>query len=352
MRRMFAAACACTTGALLLVARDGRSDTPTSQTVRLSWVRGEEATACPDAQTVMDRVRTGLGRDPFNDRATMAAEVLVERSDEGFVAHMRVRASDGALAGVRTLRSSESCDTLASAVALALALFIDPNAALAPPVPSSLAPAPREPAALPPHADMPPPPPAAPTSRLAPPIPPPEHRAPVARAPKSMVAAAGVIVAPGLLPGAGGGSLLQADVEIGRRWSVGAQAALLPEESTSDAEFAFGMTAMGARGCFDLVSTAVLRVAPCVGVWVGEIHAVVFTTALRALPPGGRLWGSAEATARARLLIVGPIFAEAEAGAFAPFARYGFSVRGQNSPVFQEPVALPMVSLALGVSFP
>jgi hypothetical protein len=167
-----------------------------------------------------------------------------------------------------------------------------------------------------------------------------------------MVAAAGVIVAPGLLPGAGAGSLLQAEVEIWRRLSVGAQAALLPEESTSDAEFAFGMTAMGARGCFDVVSTAVLRVAPCVGVWVGEIHAVVFTTALRALPPGGRLWGSAEATARARLRIVGPVFAEAEAGAFAPFARYGFTVMGQNKPVFQELVVLPMISLALGVSFP
>jgi hypothetical protein len=167
-----------------------------------------------------------------------------------------------------------------------------------------------------------------------------------------MSAAVGALLAPGLLPGAGGGSLLRADVEILRRLSVGGHAALLPEETTSDGEFAFGMAAMGPRGCYDLVATTRLWVAPCLAAWIGEIHAVVFTTALRALPPGGRLWGSAEATARLRLRIVRPIFAEAEVGGFAPFARYAFSVKGQPSSVFQEPPVVPTVSVALGVSIP
>jgi hypothetical protein len=127
---------------------------------------------------------------------------------------------------------------------------------------------------------------------------------------------------------------------------------LLPEEGTGSGEFAFGAAAMGADGCFELTPRAVLLVAPCVGVWAGEMHAVVFPKTLLALPPGGRFWSSADVTARVRVRIVAPLFAEAEVGVFIPFVRYGFSVVGEQGPVFQEHAVLPTGSIALGVSFP
>jgi hypothetical protein len=363
MRRPFPRLLTRAAAAFFTVAAAGQADT-TDQTIRLSWVRSDEAAACPDAQIVMDRVRTRLGKDPFSERARTAAEVLVERNADGFVAHVRVRSADGTLAGERTLRSSESCDTLASAVAFALALFIDPNAALGPPaVPAPVQPEPSRPTIPSPAAPPPAVPlPAVPLPAVPPPVSPPaqssppDFASPSVRQPTavraSIATAAGALVAPGLLPGAGWGPLLRAEVEVVARVSLGGQAVLLPEERTSDGEFGFGVSAMGARGCVDILSNGVLRLAPCAGVWAGEIYAVVFPKTLLALPPGGRAWGSAEVSARARLRIVGPLFAEVEGGIFIPFARYPFSVKGQVNAVFQESAVVPTGSLALGVSFP
>jgi hypothetical protein len=333
-------------GALSLAKRDARADAKT-EPLRLSWIRPETAAACPDSRVVEDRVRSRLGRDPFREDAPTAAEVLVERSDDEFIARMRVLGPDGTLAGQRTLRSSESCDTLASAVALALALYVDPDAALGPPPPPApvslpLVPSATEVVPLIPIAVEHPPQKAPPRSA---PSAPPEH-------PRGAALAAGVLVAPSLVPGTGWASWVEADLEPAPRWHLRGRGLFAPEERTSDGNFAFGVAAMGPGACFDAFSRDRLRIAPCVTAWVGEIHAIVLPHMLETLPPGGRFWASADATVRLRVRLLSILFVDAEAGVMAPFVRYGFAVVGQSPTVFQEWIAIPVVSLGLALSFP
>jgi hypothetical protein len=346
MRRLATFARA-TAAACVLLAGVATADPAPNETIRLSWVRDDTAAACPDARVVADRVRARIGRDPFSDVATTAAEVSVERAGDAFVAHVRIRGADGAMRGERTIRSEESCDTAASAVALALALFVDPDAALRPPPATSLSPSP-------PSSPTPTP---TPTPATAPATATPTATATSDSVPTRPVpfiragsGALGAFTAPGLLPGAGWGARVTADFNLLPRLHLLATGLFLPEEPTTGGGFAFGISAFGAGGCFDLVESASFQLAPCASLLAGEIHAVVYS--LQPLPPGGRIWGAGQGAARARLQVFSSLFLEADIGLFVPLVRYAFSVVGQNTPVFQETVVVPTAELAMGLSFP
>ena len=162
--------------------------------------------------------------------------------------------------------------------------------------------------------------------------------------------ALGAFTAPGLLPGAGWGARVTADFNLLPRLHLLATGLFLPEEPTTGGGFAFGISAFGAGGCFDLVESASFQLAPCASLLAGEIHAVVYS--LQPLPPGGRIWGAGQGAARARLQVFSSLFLEADIGLFVPLVRYAFSVVGQNTPVFQETVVVPTAELAMGLSFP
>jgi hypothetical protein len=153
----------------------------------------------------------------------------------------------------------------------------------------------------------------------------------------------------GLLPGDGLGARVGADFLLPRRVHALATAMFLPQESTNTG-FAFGLTAMGAGACVDVVSTHHFTAAPCVDALVGEIYAVVFS--LLPLPPGGKVWGGIDALARLRWQPVSPLFVELRVGGLVPFPRYAFSVLGQSRAVYQEWPVAPIGDLALGLSFP
>jgi hypothetical protein len=337
-----------------------RGDTAPREPIRLSVVRTDAANSCPDARVIAERVRERLGRDPFAESAPSNAEVTLDRSDTGpsrsFVARVRIRDSAGVLEGERDLESDQSCDTLASAVALALALFVDPQAALRPsPAPAAASPAPASAA--------PASPPVAPASAPSAPLPgpqtlleerqpPPPHDESSADEPsRGGSASLGAFGAPGLLPGLAWGARITADVAWGTRLHVLATGFLAPEQPTSDQRFAFGLSALGLGGCVDALMRRWLQLGLCPDIAIGEIHAIVYAlSTLQALPPGGRPWATVEAQVRGRLPLYGPLFAELSVGVFVPLVRYGFSIVGQ-SPIFQQGAVIPTGDMQLGLHF-
>jgi hypothetical protein len=332
---------------VLVGTSDARADTP-GEPIRLSWVRDESAASCPSAQRIERGVREYLGRDPFASSASTALEISVTRDAGSFVAVVHVRGADGALRGSRTLRSEESCETLASAVSLAVALFVDPDAALRPHPPLAAPAAP-----LPPSKPR-----ASSTSEAGMASVPRDLHAPRAElessssrsAIRSGSASLGAFGSIGLEPGAAVGVRIRADVEFSHHVHGVLSGAFVPEKKTSDARFAFGLTNVGLGACVDVVSTARFQIGPCAHLEAGEIHAVVFT--LAPLPPGGRFWSAAEVAARARIRLFSAVFVEADAGAVVPFVRYRFAVTGESNPVFQESVVVPAADLSAGLTFP
>jgi hypothetical protein len=304
---------------------------------RLSWVREDSAESCPDARVVAQRVREHLGRDPFSESAGIAAEIVVAGQSGGFVARIRIRGEGSGLRGERILTSDENCDTLASAVALALAMYMDPNAALRPHAP--------EPQALVPSA-----PPAAQQSAVA---------LPAANLPEPSTddsrghggaVAGGVLVSNGLLPGLSPGARISAELRPLPRLRVLVTGGFLPEQHTADRRFAFGLAAGGAGACVDLVATPFVELAPCASILAGEIHSVVLV--LSPTTPGGRLWMGAAALAQARFHVLPPLFVEIGAGAWIPFLRHTFEVTSWPQPIFQEAALAPVVDFGVGSEFP
>lgn len=326
-----------------------RADEPPTQPLRLSWVREATATTCPDARIVAGRVRERLGRDPFSDSAPTSAEVVVTARPGGFVAHIRIRDEQGALRGERTITSEESCDTLASATALALAIHIDPDAALRTPASRPSPPAAiAAPLAIAPLPTAPPPLAAPPT----PPVPPPAHdrATPPGRAPflRGGALSAGSFAASELVPGLAPGARITAELRPTSRVHALVVGVLVPERQTSDGHFAFGLAAGGPGACVDAVADRRLELAACAAVLAGEIHAVVYT--LEPARPGGRFWVAGSVSARARFHLAPWLFIEGAAGAVVPFVRYAFDVVGRSGAVFQEAAFAPIADIGIGMT--
>lgn len=181
--------------ALGAAAAPARAETPRRSS--LSWVRLEGAEACVSTQALARAVEERLGRAAFvpPSEADVSVEGRVERGKPVrgaplFRAHLEVRDPRGALLGTRVLEAVGSCDALTRPVALALAVMIDPAAALGGKPP----PAPPPPA---------PPPPAAPGSVVLVTQPAPAQRK--RREEWRFETTAAFAVAAGLVPGLGAG---------------------------------------------------------------------------------------------------------------------------------------------------
>jgi hypothetical protein len=324
------------------------ADEPRTEPLRLSLVRGEGAGTCPDARVVAARVRDRLGRDPFSESAETAVEIVVAGQDGGYVARIRIRANGGALLGERTIASKESCDTLAAAVALAVALYVDPDAALRPPGPPARS-AVATPALRPNEAA----PPVAPTAVDAAPSPRPPTldtlsgaEAPV----RGAVLTAGVFAVENVLPVVAPGARIGAELLPVEHVHILVTGALLPEQRTGDGRYGFGLSAGGVGACVDVLASKRFELAPCATALLGEIHSVVY--ALVPTSPGDRFWGGVAAIARVRARVLSPLFVELGLGAWIPAVRYQFDVTGRSGPVLQETWAAPVVDFGVGAAFP
>ena len=293
--------------------------------LRLSLVREDAARACPDALEVEALVRTRLRRDPFAGAMKAHAEVTLGGDLRRLRARIRI-VEDGAIVGERTLES-DACAPLAEATALALALYVDPNAGLAPTPTREAPPPPRET-----------------------PSPSQEHASPAPKDERSASLVASALFVGGALPRTAEGASVTGAVALGPLVSAEIFGWLLPEVRSDDRRFGFGLAGGGGRGCLDVVGTRAIRFGPCVGMFVGEIHAVVYEQ----LPtePGGRAFVATTGDVRAAWRVVGPLVLGARAGALVPLVRNRFFVIGEADAVFRQPALALAGELGLGESIP
>lgn len=317
--------------------------------VRFSWVRGEGAEGCADQQRIAEQVSARLGKSPFSADAPRSIEAVVSRAEHGYRAVIFVRGDGAGPVGTREIGSEAvGCGSIEAASVLAIALAIDPDAALRPPEPT---PRPAPPAPLPaPAAPLPAPPLPAPFVMAPRPIAPP--RTPVA--PRDRLGFSGLALRVGagfgLLPQITPGVALAGHVSLGSRVDLTAEALWMPEARTDDARFAFGLTALSLGACFVPVRADSVDLAACAALWGGALHAVVFD--LEPASPGDYPWVAASAAPRLRVRLGPHVHLEAGAHLLFPITRPPFTVSGWKDPVFrQSPLAvLPFVGL--GANFP
>jgi hypothetical protein len=123
-------------------------------TSSLSWSRLEGAEGCIGTRQLAAAVEALLGREVFVSaaRAEVSIEGRVRAGEEGWQAALTVADAEGRILGERQLDSVEgSCRSLDEPIALAIALMIDPDAALGPALAPPSAPEPALPRALSPQ---------------------------------------------------------------------------------------------------------------------------------------------------------------------------------------------------------
>jgi hypothetical protein len=357
-------------GVLLLPASRARAgEVVTPPDVRLVWVRAESALSCPSRAELEASVSARLGRPVFSEGGPRAIDGFVQRDGLRWAAHIYATDAEGKLVGSRELASDgPDCAALASAAALAIALVIDPDAALRPappavratpdaPPPHVAAPPPQPPAALPvqepcPHcppyvAALPPQPPAALSVQEPCPRCPPSA-ATSSAGPTSVLGEA--VLAVGLLPRASAGFGLSVDVPVVRGLDATLGALLLPEVRTSANTFGFSLMAARAGACAVPWRQPRAAASVCADVLLGSMESVVYADV--PTRPGGRFWAGAGGTAKLAARLAGPVVAEIGASVVVPFVRSRYFVENVPATVFQEPVIAGLGFAALGVSIP
>jgi hypothetical protein len=133
------------------------------RTVRLTFVLGAGAGACPDEDVVRAGVAARLGYEPFDERAEMHVIATVTRIGLNLEAHIEIVDASGAVTAERKLSSpGRDCAELASAVEFAVSIAVDPAAGARPRAPIAAEPAPAPTAVPAPPSPAPPRPPVQP----------------------------------------------------------------------------------------------------------------------------------------------------------------------------------------------
>lgn len=332
---------------------------PPDATYALSWVRAEGAEACPSGRFVTAEVERRLGRPVFHPDAERAFEVEVTRFGGAYRSDVFVRDADGRVLGRRTLQSDEpGCEALLSATALAIALVIDPEATKRP----SLAASP--PASPPPSSSAfePPPAPApAPSAPPPEPPPPPPSSTPPASpsAPRGSLAPASWVsvalraeLTGGVVPGASPGAQLAFEARPWARWGFSLAAAYVAPTDVERgvASMSFSFTRGSALVTFEAARAARLRLVlglgPTLGVWHLAVREPSPVTG-----PGDYRVAAAEGSLSLQLLLTHRVFVELGGSAFVALGRQRFAVRGQDDPVWQQPVLSGRGFAGVGLAF-
>jgi hypothetical protein len=292
----------------------------------LSVVRLEGAGACPDRATLERGVAARLGRVPFAEPAQRTLEAVLSRREQAWRAEITLRDAEGIELGRRSIEAAgPDCSPLAEATTLALALTIDPDAALgtAPPVP------PLEPD---PEVRAPAPPAACPDRACPASAPCPKAVCPHPPARPYVGASARATLALGLIPGPAPGVAL---VTEGGSQTLRAEVSLLflPETRADDPRFAFGLTAAAAGACAAPQPFGRFELGLCGEIQLGAIHAVVHEAA--PIDPGDQLWVAAALGPRLGLEVAPPLAFEVGVSAVAPLLDRSFDVVGIEQPVFR-----------------
>jgi hypothetical protein len=175
------------------------------------YSRSEDAGSCPGEEALRHAVASRVGYDPFFVYANRTIVASVTRGRRGFQATVDLIDERGISHGARELHTEGDCADLLDAVALAIAIAIDPKSLSRPPSEeSTVVPVPSPPAQ--PEAE---PPPALPASEPVPVVPP-RPSFPPERPPATTELSVGATAAAGYAPKPAVGSTLS----IGLRWHV------------------------------------------------------------------------------------------------------------------------------------
>jgi hypothetical protein len=304
-----------------------------AEDVRLSWVRAEGAESCVDETALRREIVARLASDPFVEGATRSFEGVVVRAETGWRASYVVR--DGAtVVGAREIEGEGECASLTDALALSIALAIDPNASVErraseAEVPAVVAPVVSEPA---------------PAASVTP-----------VEAPQDVVnfldeVSAGAAGAWQLLPGLSAGLSLGVGGYVvgGLRWQAGFR--WHPQRTADDDRFDFGLAAANVGVCYEVFASSRFEVAPCLDVLAGAVHSVV--AELSPVEPGEELFVAGRAGLRASVRLLGPLRVGLRASAIVPFTAYDFVVTGIDNPVFSMDSVVVDGEVFVAVRFP
>lgn len=338
------------------------ASTASRPNVYLSWVRLAGADSCPDVRQIADDVTRRLGWNPFREAPTQFIEGQIRRDEAGdmlagrvpgtWVAEIFLRDASGVSRGNRVFTSAApSCGTLASAVALSIAIIIDPDVMVRRFSDEQQA-WPGSPAAPPrssPRAGD-----ASGTGVL-------DDDSNGARAPRPVSAARGTLMLLGagalrLLPRFAPALGLQGEVRVGfaTRLALKAGGVLLPEVRTPEPDdtFAFGMTAGWLGACFDVLQRDPVMLGVCAAGTVGVLHPVVYSP--DPIRPGERTFWGATSGLRAGFRLSARV--EAQLGVDGVFVlnRRQFTVNDRPAGmdvVFTQPAAAALIWLGIGARF-
>jgi hypothetical protein len=344
-RRALAAALTVTvTATIAIVGRiDAQPSTTTAPpTAKLSWVRLPGAETCIDASELEARVSGRLGRDAFTPPPTLLIEGVVERREK-WIARLWVKHVDGSQGGMREIDSeAASCESLGDAVALGVALAIDPQKAME--APSSVS------ASASASSSVPKPKPKASVSASA------AVSAPVATtattSPPAVPALtiAGALGA-GLVPKAAVGATLSFDPDVTARVRPVIGAALFPSKRTDDGTLGVGISYGAIGACARAAGGRSVSLDGCALVLAGATHASVYD--VTPVEPGDRFWLGASTGARFHLELAAPLALDVGVDAIFPWIRRRFDAIGpsQRSTLFTQPFVGFVSSVGLAVRF-
>jgi hypothetical protein len=299
--------------------------------VRLVYTRAPEAEACPEASVIEADVTARLGENPFHFDALDSIEVRVGRERGEWSALIEERAGSGPPTGSRVVTSAaESCDSLAAAVGLAIALMIRARSNPEPVETKPVVPPPVAPVVVP----------------AAPPCV--DHER---KNERHVGVFANVIGAIGILPRAALGASLLGRIPFADEGTFAVGLSLLPEQRTSAAsgEFGFGATFADVAGCYGIHPAEPVRFSACAALLFGALHVVVADPV--PVDTGASFWGAAAAGLNADFAPAGPLHFLLSVQGAVPFERYSYVVEleGRSETVFVQPRFATVMSAGIGV---
>ena len=347
----------------------------------LAWVRAEGAASCPATRELAAEVAQRLGRDPFASSAERSLEAVVRRDGDLWRTSIHVRDGSGADVGSRTLKSAAGdCGPIFWATVLAIALAIDPHAALqsdrdetaSPAPPPAVAPGPALEPSTPPADGQPGTAPATPVlpravdastrrqrtaaalastpcpARPCPPRPAPAPTSP--RSPQVMSAVARGKLALGLLPKPSTGVGLAAGglAASGLGWTAAMAWLRSVHTDSEDADFGVGLTYGSVEAGYVMGSAEAATVWLSAGLAAGAMHTVVYSP--QPARTGDLFYPAGLVGLKAQTRLAGSLVGELGLTGLLPMIRYELRVAGRSDAVFAAPPAALVAHFGFGPS--
>ncbi len=329
--------------AALLAARSASAQ-ERDDSVRFAWARDEGAESCPDEADVRRAVTDRVGRDPFLDGAPNSIDAIIRRTPTGYTARFFVRGPNGESLGTRELTSAApTCGPITEALALALAIVVDPTVALRPDPPRTTLTTSGVAASQSTSA------PVALSRRRA-------RAAPMRARPMALSLGASFAGALGVLPSVALGTSIDGELRFSRWISADVSARWLAEQraTTMLSEYALSMASASGAVCVDplgFLSDTRASFALCAALTIGAISASALRQ--RAIDGGVRPWVALGPALRGRLRLIGPLALEARVGATFAFARNAYLEEvvdlARITTVFEQPVVGGYGALSVSV---